>query len=433
MARANVPGMKASLEQQLKDKARELGFDACGIAPARLDEEHARGLRAFVEEGRHGSMHWLAETLPRRSDPRALMPEAKSAIVCAMAYAPPAGDARLDPLARAGDAALANVSIYAIRRDYHDVIKGRLKHLAQWLVSRAKGQGGVHDQVQVKVFVDTAPLLERPLAELAGIGWRGKHTCVLSRELGNWLFLGVILTSMELAPDAKARNHCGSCTRCLDICPTQAFTAPGRLDARRCISYLTIEHDGPIPRQLRPLMGNRVFGCDDCLAVCPWNKFARAGREQRLWAREELIDTPIAELLKLDEAQWRKRFARTPVRRAGYDRFMANLLIAAANAQCAPHAHCAPDTQRVPNTQRVPRAHCASEEEIGEWLGERGADYPLARAMAVWALARLAHPRDFARLRARYLPGERHPWVRAEWLATQDSLTAQDNDEAGIR
>ena len=374
------------LKQQLKERARALGFDACGIAPATVPRARQEELRRFIAEGLHGSMQWMETTLSRRLDPRALMPEARSAIVCAMSYTPPPG---LDLLARATDKTLGNISVYALSRDYHDVVKGKLKHLAQWLASRSKAE--------VKVFVDTAPLMEKVLAEQAGIGWAGKHTCVLSRHLGNWFFIGVILTAAELAPDAPATAHCGSCTRCLDICPTNAFIAPHQLDARRCISYLTIEHTGPIPRDLRPLMGNRIFGCDDCLAVCPWNRFARQAREERLHPRQHLRHTPLAELLALDEPGWRKMFAGTPVRRAGYDRFMANVLIACAN------------------TGAVPADVIVQALEQG-----RADDYPLMRAMSVWALSRLLPEDAFDALRQRHQPAERHPWVLAEWRISKN-------------
>ena len=377
----------ARLEERLKDKARALGFDVVGIAPAAVPEAAATGLETFIAEGRHGTMAWLAATLARRRHPRALWPEARTAIVCAMNYGPPEG---LDPLARLKRRDRGIVSLYALRRDYHDVIKGRLKHLAQWLVKRTGAD--------VKVFVDTAPLLERPLAAQTGIGWTGKHTCVLSRAFGNWLFLGVILTTARLAPDAPARAHCGSCTACLDICPTGAFIGPRRLDARRCISYLTIEHSGPVPRALRPLMGNRIFGCDDCLAVCPWNKHARTAKEAKLALKEELVDLPLADLAKLDEAAFRRLFATTPVRRAGYGRFMANVLIAIGNS---------------------------AEAALADLAATRLDDpHPLIRAMAVWALRRL-WPREAWRAgRARALVWEHDQMVRAEWLADEMERTA---------
>ena len=371
--------MAKSLEQRLKEKARALGFDACGITRAEVPQEARRQLIAFVGRGLHGSMEWMETTLERRLDPKRLMPEARSAIVCAMSYAPPS---EVDPLMRAVRPDLGNISVYALGRDYHDVVKGRLKHLAQWLVSRTKRD--------VKVFVDTAPLMERALARQAGIGWRGKHTCVLSRELGNWFFIGVILTEAELMPDDPAEAHCGSCTRCLSACPTDAFIGPGKLDARRCISYLTIEHKGPIHRALRPLMGNRIFGCDDCLAICPWNKFAKEAREERLKPRPHLIETPLEELLTLDEPAFRKMFAGTPVRRAGYERFLANVCIAAGNSN---------------NVALVPLLERLLSDNVP----------PLARAMAVWALSRRLPPAEFAALRQAHLPGERDTLVRAEW------------------
>ncbi len=372
--------MAKSLEQRLKEKAREVGFDACGIARAEVPEGARRQLLEFIGRGLHGTMEWMETTLERRLDPKRLMPNAKSAIVCAMSYAPPP---EVDPLKRAGQPELGNISVYALGRDYHDVVKGRLKHLAQWLVSQTKRD--------VKVFVDTAPLMERTLAEQAGIGWRGKHTCVLSRELGNWFFIGVILTEAELAPDEPAEAHCGTCTRCLSICPTNAFIGPGMLDARRCISYLTIEHKGPIDRALRPLMGNRIFGCDDCLAICPWNKFAKEAQEERLKPRPHLVETPLEELLKLDEPAFRKMFAGTPVRRAGYERFLANVCIAAGNSG---------DSRFVAPLER-------------RLTGEP----PLIRGMAVWGLSRLLPQAEFASLKQRHLPHETDAQVRAEWLA----------------
>jgi len=369
--------MPKSLEQRLKEKAREIGFDACEITRAKVPEGARRQLIAFVGRGLHGTMEWMKTTLERRLDPKRLMPEAKSAIVCAMSYAPPP---EIDPLERVARPDLGNISVYALGRDYHDVVKGRLKHLAQWLVSQTKRD--------VKVFVDTAPLMEKVLAAQAGIGWQGKHTCVLSRELGNWFFIGVILTEAALAPDAPAEARCGTCTRCLSICPTEAFIGPGMLDARRCISYLTIEHKGPIPRDLRPLMGNRIFGCDDCLATCPWNKFAKEAREERLKPRQHLVDTQLEELLLLDEPAFRKMFAGTPVRRAGYERFLANVCIAAGNSG---------------NTRFV------------SLLERRLASEPLLiRGMAVWALSRLLPKEAFVALRKRHLPYETDALVRAE-------------------
>ncbi len=373
-------GARKTMEERIRERARMQGFDAVGIAPARLSEEEGRQLEDFVSLGLHGTMDWMAETLPRRRDPTGMWPQARSAIVCAMNYGPPEG---LSPLHRLERRDRGIVSVYALGRDYHDVLKGRLKHVAQWLASRTGAE--------VKVFVDTAPLMEKRLALRAGIGWAGRHTCIVSRDWGSWLFLGVILTTAELEPDPPAENRCGSCTACLDICPTDAFLGPGCIDARRCISYLTIEHKGPIDRSLRPLMGNRIFGCDDCLAVCPWNKFARPAAEERLRPRPELIDPPLAELAALDDAAFRRMFAGTPVRRAGRDRFVANVLIAIGNS---------------------------GNDELAQTARERLTDSsPLVRAMAVWALSRLL-PRDaLAKLEGIMRPAEEDAMVLAEWRA----------------
>ncbi len=371
-------GARKTMEERIRERVRMQGFDAVGIAPARLSEEEGRQLEDFVSLGLHGTMDWMAETLPRRRDPTGMWPQARSAIVCAMNYGPPEG---LSPLRRLERRDRGIVSVYALGRDYHDVLKGRLKHVAQWLASRTGAD--------VKVFVDTAPLMEKRLALRAGIGWAGRHTCIVSRDWGSWLFLGVILTATELEPDPPAENRCGSCTACLDICPTDAFLGPGRIDARRCISYLTIEHKGPIDRSLRPLMGNRIFGCDDCLAVCPWNKFARPAAEERLRPRPELIDPPLAELAALDDAAFRRMFSGTPVRRAGRDRFVANVLIAIGNS---------------------------GNDELAQTARERLTDSsPLVRAMAVWALSRLL-PRDaLAKLEGIMRSAEEDAMVLAEW------------------
>ena len=277
-------------------------------------------LRAFLDAGYHGSMGWLAERAAQRASPDALWPEARSAIVLALSYTPES-----DPLETLPRRDRATISVYARNRDYHDVIKPRLKALARFAAARAPGAG-------FKVFVDTAPVAEKPLAQRAGLGWQGKHSNLLSRELGNWLFLGVVLTTLDLAPDEPEAEHCGSCTRCLDACPTRAFPAPFVLDARRCISYLTIEHRGPIPEELRPLMGNRIYGCDDCLAVCPWNKFAAAAREAALVPREELRAPRLADLARLDDAAFRERFRGSPIKRIGRERFLRNVLVAIGNS-----------------------------------------------------------------------------------------------------
>ncbi len=304
----------------IRDRALRLGFDAVGFCRAELGPEARARLTDFLAAGQHGDMGWLATRTEQRSQPKALWPEARSVIALGLSYAPE-GDA-LATLARPDR---GNISVYARNRDYHDVVKGRLKHLAQYIVG--------HFGVGVKVFVDTAPVMEKPLAAHAGLGWQGKHSNLVSRAHGSWLFLGEVYTTLELAPDTPHADRCGSCTRCLTACPTAAFPAPYRLDATRCISYLTIEHRGPIPHALRPAMGNRIYGCDDCLAVCPWNRFAAATDEATLRARPELTAPRLAELAGLDEAGFRTMFSGSPVKRIGRNRFVRNVLIAMGNAQ----------------------------------------------------------------------------------------------------
>ncbi|MDU8942361.1 tRNA epoxyqueuosine(34) reductase QueG [Ovoidimarina sediminis] len=308
----------AALKAALVAEARTVGFAEARIcAPGAVDI--ADRLRAFVAAGRHGQMGWLAERQGWRARPSDLWPEARSVVVLADLYTPE-GDA-LEGLARRET---GNISVYARGRDYHDVVKKRLKRLGRWLIAEGGGE--------IKVFVDTAPVPEKALARAAGLGWQGKHTNLLSRRLGNWFFLGAIFTTLELAPDAPETDHCGSCRACLDICPTDAFPAPYQLDARRCISYLTIEHRGPVDEALRPGLGNRIYGCDDCLAVCPWNKFAVAGQEARYAAREDLVAPPLAELAALDDAGFRTRFSGSPIKRIGRDRFVRNVAYAIGNS-----------------------------------------------------------------------------------------------------
>lgn len=305
----------------LTARASALGFTDPFVA--RIDdvrEAPGRFLREFVDQGRHGSMTWMEDTLERRVHPQSLWAEARSAIVLGMNYGPD-----IDPLITLGQTDRATISVYARGRDYHDVMKGRLKELAS-LLARDTGE-------DVKVFVDTAPLMEKPLAALAGLGWQGKHTNLLSREWGNWLFIGTILSAADLTSTPSEDDHCGSCRACLDACPTKAFPAPYQLDARRCISYLTIEHHGPIDLELRSLMGNRIYGCDDCLAVCPWNKFAKAGQETKLAAREDLNAPMLAELVQLGDDGFRKRFAGSPIKRIGWPRFLRNVLYAIGNSK----------------------------------------------------------------------------------------------------
>jgi epoxyqueuosine reductase len=363
----------------LKREALALGFDAARItdAPGEDDPGWTAGsyLRAAVAAGHHGSMEWIAETLERRVAPRALWTEARSALVVAQSYAP-AHDPREDLEARAQ----GNISVYARGGDYHETLKGRLKTLAGGFAARTGAQ--------VKVFVDTAPLMEKPLAARAGLGWQGKHTNLLSRDLGNWFFLGVMLTDAVLAPDAAEAEHCGTCSACLDACPTQAFPRPFVLDARRCISYLTIEHSGPIPVEFRAALGNRVFGCDDCLAACPWNKFAVTAREAKLHPRAQSLLPDLDALASLDEAGFREVFAGSPLRRTGRARVLRNVLIAMGNS--------------------------GQKRLVAEVLRALEDDEPLIRGAAVWALARL-DPDRWWQVRERHLDAETDPDVRAEW------------------
>ena len=307
-------------------------------------------LRAFLADGAHGDMEWMAANADRRGDPRTMWPQVRSIIMLGLNYGP--AD---DPLAVLKDRARGGISVYARGDDYHDVIKPRLKHLGRWLIDSAGGD--------IKVFVDTAAVMEKPLAQASGLGWQGKHTNLVSLDLGSWLFLGAIFTTLDLPPDEPVPDHCGTCHACLDVCPTAAFPAPYRLDARRCISYLTIEHKGPIPRELRPLMGNRIYGCDDCLAVCPWNKFARAGREMKFFGRDALNAPLLADLARLDDAAFRTLFKKSAVKRIGRDRFVRNVLVAIGNSD---------------------DARLAGEAER---LLDDGS--PLVRGAAVWALGRL--------------------------------------------
>jgi epoxyqueuosine reductase len=327
-------------------------------------------------------MDWLADSA-RRGDPRALWSDVRSVIMLGMNYGPDC-----DPLAILSERGRGAISVYAQGDDYHELIKSRLKSLARWLIVRAGGD--------VKVFVDTAALMEKPLAAAAGLGWQGKHTNLVSRDRGSWLFLGAIMTTVELPVDEREPDHCGVCSACLDICPTAAFTAPYRLDARRCISYLTIEHKGPIPRDLRPLMGNRIYGCDDCLAVCPWNKFAQAGREARLTARAELLSPLLQDLARLDDAAFRTLFRKSPVKRIGRDRFVRNVLIAIGNSGDAILA------------------------DVAALLTDDAS--PLVRGAAVWALGRLVTPEQFVALTDAHRRRETDPAVLEEWAASQNEI-----------
>jgi epoxyqueuosine reductase len=308
------------LQQAIRAHAAELGFVACGFARADAAGDAGEGLRAWLAEGRHGEMRWMEDRAEQRASPNGLWPEARSVIALAMSYAP-----ANDPLALAGHGQLGRISVYAQGGDYHKTVKKALKALARFIVDRAPSE--------LKVFVDTAPVMEKPLAAAAGLGWQGKHTNLLSRAHGNWLFLGIIMTSLDFAPDAPGEEHCGSCTRCLAACPTGAITGPGQIDARRCISYLTIEHAGPIPEEYRAAIGNRIYGCDDCLAVCPWNRFAEAAEANRAFLpRAELAAPRLKDLLALDDVAFRETFAGSPIKRIGRNRMVRNCLIAAGNS-----------------------------------------------------------------------------------------------------
>jgi epoxyqueuosine reductase len=373
----------SDIRRELETWARAAGFDATGVTTPDAIPAAAARLAAFLAAGRHGDMDWMDVHAGRRGSPAALWPAARSVVMLGMSYAP-AGN----PLAVLDVKERGAISVYAQGKDYHEIVKARLKQVAG-LLAQATGE-------DVKVFVDTAPLMEKPLAAAAGIGWQGKHTNLVSRAHGSWLFLGAILTTAVLPADAPETDHCGSCTRCLDICPTQAFPAPYQLDARRCIAYLTIEHKGHIPREFRAPIGNRIFGCDDCLAVCPWNKFAQVASEVRFAARTETGNPPLAELLALDNAAFRTRFAGTPVKRTGRDRFVRNVLIAAGNS---------------------------GERGLLPAIEQLLADpSPLVRAMAVWAAGRLDDRPGFAGLRARNLPGEADEAVRGEWYAPGNEM-----------
>jgi len=309
----------AALALRLKQRARAEGFSACGIAAPDAIPEAAGRLAAFVGAGMHGDMGWMAERMAWRGAPLSLWPEVRSVVMLAEAYTPAE-----DPLAVLSRRDRGAISVYAQGRDYHDLVKKRLKRLGRWLVAETGAA--------IKVFVDTAPVMEKPLAQAAGLGWQGKHTNLVGRELGSWFFLGAIFTTLDLPRDGGERDHCGSCRACLDVCPTGAFPAPYRLDARRCISYLTIEHEGPVDEALRPLMGNRIYGCDDCLAVCPWNKFAVEAHEIGYRARPSLQAPDLAALSRLDDSDFRRLFADSPIKRVGRNRFVRNVLYAIGNS-----------------------------------------------------------------------------------------------------
>ncbi len=373
------------LKSFLKSAAAGHGLDCIAFTTPTAMPEAAIRLQSFLAKGRHGDMQWLADKADKRADPIALWPDVRSVIMIGQSYAP-----KDDPLSALSDGTRAAISVYAKGRDYHDVIKKKIRSLA--------GEFAAKSGADVKIFVDTAPLMEKPLAAAAGLGWQGKHTNLVSREHGSWLFLGAILTTAEIEPDTPETDHCGSCRKCLDICPTAAFPAPYQLDARRCLAYLTIEHKGHIADEFRKPLGNRVFGCDDCLSVCPWNKFAEASREAKFAATPETDNPPLASLLVMSDAEFRVRFAGTPVKRTGRDRVVRNALIAAGNSG---------DTSLVSLVQRL--------------LEEPS---PLVRAMAIWALHELVDANMFQALRRQHASLEADPDVAREWHPIEQGPTA---------
>jgi epoxyqueuosine reductase len=375
--RLSATDLKAALARE----AGALGFDCVGVTDPEAIAEAGRHFREFLDSGGHGDMDWLAAGPERRTDPRVLWSGVRSVIMLGVNYGPDE-----NPLEILQRRELGAISVYAQGDDYHDLIKKRLKALARWLVA-ASGD-------EVKVFVDTAAVMEKPLAQAAGLGWQGKHTNLVSREFGSWLFLGAIFTASDLPRDAADEDHCGSCNACQDICPTAAFPAPYKLDARRCISYLTIENKGPIPREFRKAIGNRIYGCDDCLAVCPWNKFAQTGREAKLAARAELRAPSLLELVRLDDGAFRALFAKSPVKRVGRDRFIRNVLIAIGNSN---QAALAPEAERL--------------------LADAS---PLVRGAAVWALSQLMARESFDALASEVIGTETDDGVREEWTTATD-------------
>ncbi len=363
-------------KEAIRAFAHGLGFDVVRFARAETSAQTQGYLKNFLDEGLHGDMAWMQANADRRADPKVLWPEACTAIMVGLNYGP-----ATDPRSSLDQPDAATISVYARNRDYHDVQKKRLKRFATWLASWG----------DVKLFVDTAPVLEKPLAQQAGLGWQGKHTNLVSREFGSWLFLGEVFTTLDIAPDESETDHCGECHRCLDICPTQAFIGPYRLDARRCISYLTIEHKGAIPKELRPALGNRIYGCDDCLAVCPWNKFAQATAEADFLPRAQLTTPKLREFIELDDAAFRALFSGSPVKRIGRARFIRNVLMAAGNSG---------DASLLPVVEKLLRDEA-----------------PLVRGAAAWAYQRLASDADIKKRRDECLALETEDEVRGEWLA----------------
>jgi len=379
MGTSSPSGRATEIKEEIKAIALREGFDLVRITDAKAAPRNREGLEAYLAAGHHGEMEWMQTRQDERADPTTLWAGARSVIVLGMNYGPDR-----DPLAILAKKSKAAISVYAQGDDYHDVVKKKLKALAGFIFEKTRAP--------VKVFVDTAPVMEKPLAQKAGLGWQGKHSNLVSREFGSWLFLGSIFTAVDLPPDTPETDHCGNCRACLDICPTAAFPAPYRIDARRCISYLTIENKGPIPREFRGAMGNRIYGCDDCLAACPWNKFAQAGHEMKLMAREELRAPGLALLAQLDDAGFRALFRKSPVKRIGRDRFLRNVMIAIGNSgdeNLAAHAR---------NSLDDPS--------------------PLVRGAAIWALQRLLPAAEFSALARDHCPREGDESVRLEWRAT---------------
>lgn len=368
--------MKILISEQITVWAQALGFDAVAFTKASLPETVSQELESFLADNRHGDMDWMATHAARRRAPEALWPEARTAIILGHNYGPD-----YNPLDKLAEKDRGLISCYALGQDYHDVIKKKLKQLA--------GQIAAFYGTEVKVFVDTAPLMEKPLAAQSGLGWQGKHTCIVSRKFGSWLFLGEILTSLEVPTDSPEKDHCGNCTRCLDICPTGAFDGARHIDARKCISYLTIEHKGPIPHIYRKAIGNRIYGCDDCLAICPWNKFAQKSQENAYFAREHLPTPELLALLALDDNGFREFFARSPIKRIKRDRFLRNVLIAAGNSG---------------NRSLIPRIQLLITDFS-----------PLVRGAAVWAVAQLQNHEETLALAEQFMPNEQDDDVKQEW------------------
>ena len=371
-----MPNSISDPRETIRVRAIAEGFDIVRFARAEAPVNAAQRLQTFLGQGRHGTMDWMERNADRRADPQTLWPGARSIVVLGVNYGPDH-----NPLDALEHRDLGTISVYAQGADYHDVIKTKLKRVAGWIAQEFP--------TDVKVFIDTAPVLEKPLAQAAGLGWQGKHTNLVSRQFGSWLFLGSIFTAIEIEPDAAESDHCGQCRACLDICPTNAFPAPYQLDARRCISYLTIEHKGHIPREFRGPMGNRIYGCDDCLAICPWNKFATTSRETKFHARAELRHARLADLAQLDDASFRDLFRGSPIKRIGRDRFVRNVLIAIGNSN---------EPALIDTAERL--------------LADPS---PLVRAMAVWALSRLLPARKFDALAQAHASQEQNADVRAEW------------------